>query len=178
MNNLTCEQVRDMLPDRHHGQLESPLRLALESHLRQCRECREEAEFVDRLWRARPGAPPGLEEAVLRRLREEAAPGRGRGVQGWRVGLGLPKVKGASRWFGVPSWALSAAALIVVAVGTGVLWNRWSENGLSARGTEVLEIDPVAPEAWLWDSGVVAGGPVLDGLTEEELETLLRELGG
>ena len=34
------------------------------------------------------------------------------------------------------------------------------------------------PEAWLWDDGVVAGAPVLDDLTDAELEALLEEMEG
>ncbi len=34
------------------------------------------------------------------------------------------------------------------------------------------------PEAWLWDDGMVAGAPVFDGLSDEDLEALLKEFEG
>lgn len=178
MTDLTCERVRDLLPDRYHGELATPLQLALETHLQGCPSCSEEAELVDRVWKARPGAPEHLEEALLVRLRQEAGAVTGRRGGGWRALFGMGRPDEARGRFGAPSWALSAAALLLVAVGTRVVWEQWRGEGVASGGEDLLEAESVAPEAWLWDSGVVAGGPILEGLSEEDLETLLRELGG
>jgi hypothetical protein len=71
---------------------------------------------------------------------------------------------------------MSAAAILVLAIGTKVVLDR--------MGTD-LALDPVSvaaqeplPESWLWDDGMVAGGPVFDGLSDEDLQALIEEFEG
>ena len=71
---------------------------------------------------------------------------------------------------------MTAAAILVLAFGTKVV--------MDGMAPEIV-LDPIAvaaqeplPEAWLWDDGMVAGAPVFDGLSDEDLEALLEELEG
>ena len=71
---------------------------------------------------------------------------------------------------------MSAAAILVLALGTKVV--------MDGMGPEIV-LDPIAvaaqeplPESWLWDDGMVAGAPVFDGLSDEDLEALLEEFEG
>jgi predicted anti-sigma-YlaC factor YlaD len=169
MITMTCDRVRELLPERGHDSLPIGVERELDAHLTSCPECREEARFLATLLQARPQAPQGLEATIMARLQAET--GLGAAPTTARV---LPFRR--RRWLGMPSWALSAAALVVVGLGTGVIWSR--------KGTELVQEpsntseDAPLPESWLWDDGMVAGAPVLDGLSEEDLETLLKELGG
>jgi hypothetical protein len=77
----------------------------------------------------------------------------------------------------VPNWGLSAAAVLVLSLGIGVIWNGEKPPELDQDTLQVLAGEPL-PESWLWDDGLVAGAPVYDGLTEEQLEALIEELEG
>jgi hypothetical protein len=65
---------------------------------------------------------------------------------------------------------------VILALGTGVIWNRRVPDVVQ-DAIVVASQDPL-PEAWLWDDGMVAGAPVFDGLSDEELEALLEEFEG
>ncbi len=114
--------------------------------------------------------PPGLEARIKSRIRDELTGRSG----GRRSESGVIPILG---WIQrTPAWALSAAAVVILALGTGVIWDRQaSEPGLDP--VVVATQDPL-PEAWLWDDGMVAGAPVFDGLSDEDLEALLKEFGG
>jgi len=175
MTTMTCDSVRELLPERIHAVLPAELEGAVESHLASCEGCQEEARLLEALRSVRPEAPQGLEAAILARLQAEGPPAlRGMGNPSDASGKVIPLW--GRRWLGLPAWGLSAAALVVLALGTGLIWNQ--------KGTELVQ-EPVelasqdgAPEAWLWDDGMVAGAPVFDGLSDEDLEALLEEMGG
>jgi hypothetical protein len=161
MTESPCGTIRDFLPEWASDRLELPEARQVEEHLAACDECREEADVVRTLAQARPEPPPGLESRIRDRVREEFDGG---------------VLRLDSRRRRIPLWGLSAAALLVLGLGTKTLLDR---NG------QELVLDPIAvanqeplPEAWLWDDGVVAGGLVFDGLTEEDLEALLEEFEG
>jgi len=70
-------------------------------------------------------------------------------------------------------WRLPAAATVVLALGTALVWQR----------TQALpEVGPLGqdPFAALWpsDDADVAGVPMLADLSDEDLALLLEELGG
>jgi len=76
-------------------------------------------------------------------------------------------------------WGLPAAATVVLALGTSVLWQR-------AQTLPVVGLLGQDPFAAVWPSddadlagvSIVAGVPMLADLTDEELALLLEELGG
>ncbi len=166
MTNEQCDRIRDLLPELLSGEMGRADADETEAHLAACAGCRREVEVLKVLHRARPGPPPGLEERIRARVREEF------GTQDGPAEV-IPIRPGSRR---IPSWALSAAALLVLGLGTKALWD---ENGqdLVQDPIVVANQEPL-PEAWLWDDGMVAGDLVLDGLTDEDLEALLEELGG
>lgn len=154
--NETCAEVLGRLPDLARGALGREEESAIEAHIAACSDCASEAEFVRLLGSTRPEPPSGLlgdiEEALdkelssrpAHRLRRRAAP-----------------------------WTWSAAAALVMALGTGLVWQQIRMG--PAVTTQAME--PV-PDSWLTDDAVVAGALVLDDLSDEDLSALLEEVGG
>jgi anti-sigma factor RsiW len=161
MTGRDCEIIRDLLPDLAAGSIVPEELGMVEAHLGSCPECRKELHLVMVLRGTRPEVPPELEARIRARVREEMA----RDV--------IP-IFGRPRW--APAWALPAAAVVILALGTGVIWNRRVPDVVQ-DAIVVASQDPL-PEAWLWDDGMVAGAPVFDGLSDEELEALLEEFEG
>ena len=170
MKSLRCEDVKDLLPEWTTGLLDDAPRLAVEAHLSDCAACREEAELLQAVLASRPPAPAGLEARIQARVRQEFS--RPRAAHGGRVRALRPR--SGRLW--APAWALSAAALAVLSLGIGVLWNGKVPE-VTIEPVEVASQEPL-PEAWLWDDGVVAGAPVFDDLTDEELRVLIEEMEG
>ncbi|MEZ4423800.1 MAG: hypothetical protein R3E98_10335 [Gemmatimonadota bacterium] len=144
------EDVRDLLPDHAAGRLPEAARARVERALSEDGDLRDELALLTALWRDRPEPPADLADQVRARvaseLRGTPAPARG-------------------RW---PMWQLSAAALVVVALGTALIWQRRGEP--QAADIEAL------PRSWTLDESIVAGGLVLDALSDEALRTLAQEL--
>jgi len=168
MSRSDCTDVRELLPEWVSGTLDPDQLEAVESHISTCPSCTGEAALIRMLVAGRPEPPSDLQERIRSRVREELVAGERPGKS--RV-LRLPR-----RWPVTPVWALSAAALAILSLGIGVLWQ---------GGTPEVTVDPVEvasqeplPEAWLWDDGVVAGAPVYDDLTDEELQALIEEMEG
>lgn len=173
MNGSNCEGMLDRLPDWAAGRLSADDAEAVRSHVDGCATCREAWEVVRLLAEAGPRPVPAGLEARLRTAVREAAEGAeprplrrgsGAGVRPWRV----------------PSWGLAAAAGIVLAVATPVLVERMGDSA-AATVDDAEVVTAVAdrlPSPWLDDEGIVAGAPVLDDLTDEDLERLLEEMGG
>lgn len=159
MNAPDCQMVRDLLPELAADSLVPEDAGAVEAHLSSCPDCQREFELVTALRDSRPQVPADLEARIQARIREglhgEAAPRR----RPW-----------------VPTWALSAAAVVVLALGIGVIWSPGDPDFV--QDPIVVASQEVLPEAWLWDDGMVAGAPVFDGLSDEDLEALLQEFEG
>lgn len=166
MNQEECDRIRDLLPESLSGGLGGADADAVEAHLAACDGCRGEVEVLSALTRARPEPPPGLEGRIKARVQEEFGAGE-------RQADVIPI---RHRFRRIPAWALSAAALLVLALGTKMLLD---ENGQDLVQDPIVVANQEAlPEAWLWDDGMVAGDLVLDGLSDEDLEALLEEFGG
>jgi anti-sigma factor RsiW len=167
MKPQSCDDVRDLLPEFAAGTLAGEETGWVEDHLSACEACAEELRLVSRVLDDKPEAPPGLRDAITARIRADGL------TQADDVGQVLPMRSPRRRW--TPAWGLSAAALVAVSLGIGVVWSQFGGDG--EVPLEVSLQEPL-PEAWLWDDGIVAGGLNLDGLTDEELEALLEELEG
>jgi predicted anti-sigma-YlaC factor YlaD len=145
-----CGWVRDLLPLRGSGIADVQLAAELDEHLADCAECRAEAEFVDRLRRARPEPPAGLVEATLERYVER------------------PRVSARKLRWGGP---FGVSAAVVAALGFGLF-------ALSESANDPLwglALDP-EPTAWYGEEWIVAGGPVPEALSDDQLLLLLEEM--
>lgn len=163
MNSVECGRVRELIP-RLARRLEredvaragkAPIRHAgptaqvtaqVEAHLAACRECRAELELARALFRSRPAVPEGLADRIVMRLRQER--------------------EGARH----PAWALTAAAIAALALGIGL------HGDVPDPDAPPFAQEPA--ETWTWDpeDGVVAGAPMLDDLTDQDLTVLLTSL--
>jgi hypothetical protein len=175
MKGPDCEIIRDLLPDFGAGCLLSEEGAMVETHLGSCPDCRKDLEVIVALRGARPDVPPDLEARIQARVRNEMARegvlGPGKASQGT---AGVLPLFGRPRW--APAWLLSAAAVVILALGVGVVWDQRTSDPM-LDPVLVASQEPL-PEAWLWDDGMVAGAPVFDGLSDEDLEALLKEFEG
>jgi anti-sigma factor RsiW len=164
---MNCQDVNDLLPDFAVGDLPLDERRGVERHLESCEACADTRDTVEALHASRPELPVGLEARVRAAARAEFEAVADDGV------LRLEP----RRRSGVPSWALGAAALLVLAVGTPLMVDRVAESP-SAAEDEVLALAErtLTPSVWASDDGLIAGEPALDGLSDEELLALLEEL--
>jgi len=155
MNEMTCERVRDALPDRLAGRLGASADALVARHLASCEDCRAEASLLERIGEPVP-VPFGLETRVLAAVRS----GR-RSV--------LPLRFPATRHFAM-------AATVVFALVTASLLAR---RGESTPGEDSFWSDTPDDAALIWsayDDPLVPGAAGLSALSEEELEQVLREM--
>jgi hypothetical protein len=154
------DQIQDRLPEWVAGRLDPEdarrVRDAVEADV----ELQAEADLLRSLRRTRPEVPPGLEDRIL----SAVTGSRSTGVSGG----------GTDHRWEIPRWVMAAAAALVVALGTLDVATRRSDPGLDPYAV-ALE---APPGTWQDDDGVVAGAPVLDGLSDQALDDLLREMGG
>lgn len=69
------------------------------------------------------------------------------------------------------AWATSAAAVLLLALGTFVL-----RDGATDPPADLGEI-ALEESVWIAEDGIVAGAPLLDQLPEDVLALLLEEIG-
>ena len=145
-----CGWVRDLLPLRRSGAGDARF-AAVEAHLAECADCRVEAEFVDRLRQARPEPPAGLVEATLKRYAERPR-GSARKLR-WGGPLGV------------------SAAAAVAALGLGLF--AMTRSATDPLWSLALDSEPAA---WYGEEWLVAGGPVPEALSDDQLLLLLEEM--
>ena len=154
MSPNACAELGDRLPDWVAGRLAPGEGEGVAAHVRSCAECAAQAALLRGLFEGRPPAPPGLAERIV-------------------GALGSGEIAGATRrprrvW---PVWATSAAAVLVLAVGSLLLGDD--------RAGEPDRLGQVAVDdagAWIADDGIVAGAPLLDELSDQTLAALLEEM--
>ncbi|TVR63830.1 MAG: hypothetical protein EA422_08255 [Gemmatimonadales bacterium] len=142
--------------------------LWLEEHVSRCDSCRAEAVFLERLLSSRREAPAGLAAAVMARLEDATVSMPSR----------VPDAPGSipnrphlpPRRFG--GWAVSVAAVLVLALGIGTFWMAESNVAGDLFLSAFLEDgdEPGNQDEWM-----VAGAPVLDALPDEVLLALVTE---
>ncbi|MGW8267324.1 MAG: anti-sigma factor family protein [Longimicrobiales bacterium] len=173
MRGQNCDGVRDVLPEWTLGALDAEVAEEVRKHLSACPDCAEEEEVLRALMASRPEPPADLEARIQARVRDEF---RGSGVGKVPSGdAGVIPLFRPSRW--APAWALSAAAVVILSLGIGVIWSG-GEGPETFQDPDRVAAEEPLPESWLWDDGLVAGAPVYDGLTDEQLEALIQELEG
>lgn len=172
MTRLHCDEVLERLPEWLAVQRKAGVEDDVRAHLDSCAACASEARMVRLLMEAGPATvPPELEVRLQEAVRAEFANGAG------ATAGAAPTVRRRR----MPTWQLAAAAGAILAVATPVLMDRMQDRA----GPAVEEADLAVavadrlPSPWLDDEvDLVAGAPVLDGLTDDDLRLLLEEMGG
>ncbi len=179
MNDTGCDRVRDLLPELHHGDLSSAVRHEVDAHLSSCGECREILDFLRRVERERPEAPASaLKAARAAAAREFAERPLYSGPEPVDEGVvPLNTFRDRPRWLSELRWSLPAAAILVIALGTSVIW--FGDGGPQTGvldSVEATESDVDGYAFYMGEDPVIAGGVVLEELSDDELQTLLEEL--
>ncbi|MEN8374688.1 MAG: hypothetical protein ABFS34_04505 [Gemmatimonadota bacterium] len=156
MSGQICETVRDRLVEFQGGALEALAAAETGAHLERCAECAAELTLLRDLAAKRRQAPAGFSDAVLAAVRAGGVAGAGRGAR-FRA---LPMAAAAAGVFLVGT--------VLVRAGFGPAAD---EPGEQAATEAVLAVAP-----WPGEDGLLAGAPVLDALSNAELEALLKEL--
>jgi len=165
MSEGRCEHVRERIPDLVAGRLEPHEVGSVVEHIERCADCAAERSVVELLHAARPSVPEGVGE----RIRAGLAAGN---PAARRPGTRSPS-SGRST---LPWWGLAAAAVAAVALGIGVQLQGPGPAGVSGPAVPGYVAEEDGGEVWLSGDGEVAGAPVLDGLSDEELLLFLEEL--
>jgi predicted anti-sigma-YlaC factor YlaD len=150
MNETRCRAVRELLPELAAEALSRADAEAVEAHLTTCEACRSEMEIVRLLRLSRPSVPADL----------------------------APRIRGTVRFrrkvAAHPWWGVAAAAVAALAIGIGVVAQRAE---MTQTSVPAYVAEPAQSDVWLANDGLVAGGPVLNGLSDQALEELLKEMG-
>ncbi|NJD09076.1 MAG: hypothetical protein FIB01_01080 [Gemmatimonadetes bacterium] len=149
MRTLTCEQVRELLPEHLAESPDS----SVAQHLATCFECRAEAKLLAAVQGAVPRVPAGLEAKVLQRVRLRPGP---------------------RAWLGTRQLAL-AATLAAAVIGGSVLLRSLGPG--QHRPTDPPSAPATRAGALpVLEDPAVYGGSVLSNLTDTELESLLTRM--
>jgi len=168
MTTLTCDSVRDLLPDLDSGTLDSAVDGAVLAHVATCHACADELELIRLLRRHAIPVPVGLAKRIVARLEQP------------ETDLEKAREARSSRW---PQWVarVPLAASIVFAIVIGSLWwesgRQPSITALDDEATRELAAAILDPfPGWPSTEVHLAGGVVLQNLTDAELEILLTEM--
>lgn len=161
-----CTWIADTLPEYLVGRLEAAEMDRVRRHLEGCADCRGRASAVSLLQQTpvpRPD-PERWDEFVEGVV---VAAGRRRGL--W-----------ARRWGWPAAAALVAAAVLVLIVSRDTGGPPPGADGIEALAREVAELP--AAEAGAWTAGLspadfISTGFDVSGLSEEEIEQLVTEVG-
>ena len=150
MSDHTCADAKALLPALVRGELVGEERTRIDDHVSSCVACADEVALIRRLRAVPLEVPAGLAGEIKAAVASDQSRPR--------------------RSFG---WQLPAAATIVLALGTAIVWQ---------RAQTLPEPSQLAQESfvmvWSDDDALVADAPMLEDLSEEELAVLLEELGG
>ena len=166
--NMTCEEIRERLPEWVGSGEELPPEVEL--HLASCcPECAEELETLRLLFQGWPPVPHGLEARIQAAVLEAAGVSGGSAPVQDPEDAAIPLRPRRRAWFG-PTWGLAAAAVMALLIGRTLV----DTGEVPVEGELLTASDP----AVFLEDDVIAGAPVLDGLTDEDLALLLEEFEG
>ena len=149
-----CATLKDLLPEFVRGELGDERRRWVVEHVTVCADCQEEVELLQRIGSDTVRVPAGLAYDIKDALARDHASAR-------------RSVRRSVRW------RVPAAAAVALALGTAVVWE---------RVRSLPEVGPLGREpfavVWPSDDADVAGAPILEGLSDDDLMLLFEELGG
>jgi hypothetical protein len=205
MSDCMSAEMRDLLPDFVHGQLDAGRAAEVRAHIAGCADCAAEVELLQAVLAAAPVAPVMNVDRITRALPTPTRHGfllhRGSGTGTPPTPEVSPTIAHRSRIWSRPVVKIAAAVAIVAAGGLSLLVGRDvlrpdmqvgqvsvpTPMVPSAPDTEVAAVvvapAPVAPEAQpqprqvavATTAGISLAGE-LQELSDEHLETLLGEL--
>ena len=150
MSLMNCARAKDLLPEFVRDELTGEERRRIAGHVTVCVDCHQEVELLRRIHTDTVRVPAGLASDIKDALGREHRSAR------WSV-----------------RWAVPAAAVVALALGTAVVWE---------RVRALPEVGPLGREpfavVWPSDDDDVAGAPTLEGLSDDDLRILFEELGG
>jgi anti-sigma factor RsiW len=166
MTRIGCADVKDLLPEWIRHELGESDRAVVSAHVSSCAACLEEVELLENIQAAAFSTPASLASEIKSAVAAEIKSLVAAEIE---LDVGV-QYSQAGRFTG---WQLPAAATVLLALGSAVIWQR----------TQVLpEVGPLGqdPFAVVWpsDDAEVAGVAMLADLSDEELALLLEELGG
>lgn len=163
---MNRDEIREALPDWVGGRLEPERAEAVERAVGRDDDLRTEADLLRALSEGRDTVPAGLRDEIVAAVTRDRKDTSNRGA-----------LRPPLRWT-VPAWAVGTAAVLALALGTRMIVDRPNPG----EGTDETDALAAVLEGgytpWVADDGTVAGAPLLDGLSEEDLASLLEELGG
>jgi anti-sigma factor RsiW len=185
MSEYSCEQVRDLLPELQAHVLERSARQAVEHHLGTCAECAGDLALIRDLAAAGPEPAPGSIDRIRAALDAERAGAAGTErridsspdrpaevVPIGTDGAGRPGSRGRE-W----TWSLRAAAVLVVALGVTQWMSGTGETPADVDvPTETASLEEDGTTFFGAEDGVIAGGPVLEDLSDDALASVLEDL--
>lgn len=144
-----CETVRELLPDLVADRLSGARVALVHEHVASCRACADELDLVRAIRADAVVLPAQLERRVLNAIRSDRR----------------------RSWF-TPGRAALAATVAFALVTATML-----DFGREADPRETQDIEALAPPPWpSADEPLMRGGPALNQLSLDELESLLKEL--
>jgi len=149
MNRTKCEWIRELIPDYAAGRLTDDEIALAGLHFADCNECRDELDLVHLVFSSRAMEPEGLAVKI-------------------NAAVHSRRVTGHRQW-----WGAAAAAVALLAIGLNVILDRSGPGDLPLAESE-FEIE--SENLWLTDDALIAGAPMLGGLSDEALTQLLEEL--
>ena len=149
MNRTKCEWIRELIPDYAAGRLNDDEIALAGLHFADCNECRDELDLVQLVFSSRAMEPEGLAVKINAAVHNR-------------------RVTGHRQW-----WGAAAAAVALLAIGLNVILDRSGPGDLPLAESE-FEIE--SENLWLTDDALIAGAPMLGGLSDEALTQLLEEL--
>ena len=158
MTKIECADVKDLLPEWIRRELGERDRSVVSAHVSSCASCSEEVELLERIRGAAFSMPASLSSDIKSAVAAEMES---------NAGVAYSRASRVARWW------LPAAATVVLALGTAVIWQRTQ----TLPDVGPLGQDPFAA-VWPSDDAEVAGVAMLADLSDEDLALLLEELGG
>lgn len=162
------EPTREALPDVAAGRADDQVRARVLAHVAGCAACAGELRLLEALYAGRPALSEERAERIARVLLTGASPAGVSPVVGPDGGRFRRR-----RW--LPTWTLAAAAMAGLALGTPLLVERMGSGEQAADAGGDLD---VTGNVWLSEDPMVAGGPVFESLTDDQLAQLLEEMDG